>query len=77
MYSLDKTFNELLEKIRDPDTLNPAKSDPIFYFAYPPELMLDLKKRLPRWSAKIREAGFEVRRISMADLIWSTVDESS
>lgn len=76
MHSLDKTLIELIEKIRAPDTLNPAKSDPIFYFAYPPELMLDLKKRLPRWSAKIREAGFEVRRISMADLLWSTVDES-
>jgi len=76
MHSLDKTFIELIEKIRDPGTLNPAKSDPIFYFAYRPELMLDLKKRLSRWSAKIREAGFEVRRISMADLLWSTVDES-
>ncbi len=33
MYSLDKAFNELIDKMRDPDALNPAKSDPIFYFA--------------------------------------------
>jgi hypothetical protein len=65
MYSLDNAFNELIDKIRDPDALNPAKSDPVFYFAYPPELMLDLKKRLPRWTSRIREAGFEVRRVSM------------
>lgn len=76
MYSLDNAFNELIDKIRDPDALNPAKSDPIFYFAYPPELMLDLKKRLPRWTSRIREAGFEVRRISMAELLWEIVDGS-
>ena len=76
MYSLDNAFNELIEKIRDPDALNPAKSDPVFYFAYPPELMLDLKKRLPRWMTGIRDAGFEVRRVSMADILWDIVDKS-
>jgi hypothetical protein len=74
MYSLDNAFNELLDKVREPDTLNPAKSDPVFYFAYPPELMLDLKKHLPRWTSRLREAGFEVRRVSMADVMWSLVD---
>ena len=76
MYSLDNAFIELTEKLRQPDALNPAKSDPIFYFAYPPELMLDLKKRLPRWTVKIREAGFDVRRVSLADILWDTVDKS-
>ena len=76
MYSLDSAFNELLDRIRDPDALNPAKSAPIIYFAYPPELMLDLKKHLPRWAAKIREAGFEVRRLSLADVLWDTIDRS-
>ena len=76
MYSLDNAFNELLDKIRDPEALNQAKSDPVFYFAYPPELMLDLKKHLPRWTSKIKEAGFEVRRVSLADILWDTVDKS-
>lgn len=76
MSSLDNAFNELLDKIRDPDALNPAKSDPVFYFAYPPESMLDLKQHLPRWTYKIREAGFEVRRVSLADILWDTVDKS-
>ena len=76
MYSLDNAFNELIDKIRDPDALNPAKSDPVFYFAYPPELMLDLKKRIPRWMSRIRAAEFEVRRISLAEILWNTVDES-
>ena len=76
MYSLDNAFNELLDKIHDPDALNPARSDPVFYFTYPPELMLDLKKHLPRWTSRIREAGFEVRRVSLADILWETIDKS-
>jgi len=76
MYSLDNAFNELIDKIRDPDALNPAKSDPVFYFAYPPELMLDLKKHLPRWISRLREADFDVRRVSLADILWDMVDKS-
>lgn len=76
MYSLDNTLNELLQKIREPDSLNPAKSDPVFYFAYPPEMMLDLKKRLPRWISKMRDAGFNVLRVSMAEVMWELVDAS-
>ena len=76
MYSLDNAFNELVDKISDSDALNPAKSDPVFYFAYPPELMLDLKKHLPRWTSRLRAAGFNVRRVSLADILWEMVDKS-
>jgi hypothetical protein len=43
MSSLDEFFDELLVTLREPDALNPAKSDPILYFVYPPAFMLDLK----------------------------------
>jgi len=77
MYSLDNAFNELLDKIRDQDALNPAKSAPVFYFRYPPEMMLTVKKHLPRLTSRVKqEAGQEVRRISLADLIWEIVDKS-
>lgn len=76
MPSLDEAFKELIDKIRDPDALNPARSAPVYYFCYRPEQMLDLKKRLPRWMSKIREAGFDVRRVSLADIIWDIVDQS-
>ena len=63
MYSLDNAFNELLDKIRDPDALNPAKSAPVFYFRYSPELMLIVKKHLPRLISRVKkETGFEDRK---------------
>lgn len=76
MYSLDSAFGELIGKIRDPDVLNAARSDPVYYFAYPPRLMLDLKKCLPRWTARLRDAGFEVLRLSLSEMLWNAVDES-
>jgi len=38
--------------------------------------MLDLKKRLSRWISKIREAGFDVRRVSLSEIFWSVVENS-
>lgn len=76
MYSLDNAFSELIARIQDPDSLNPAKSDPVFYLAYPPELMLQVKRNLPRLISKLREAGFEARRVSLADILWDAVDKS-
>ena len=76
MYSLDSAFSELIGKILEPDALNPAKSDPVYYFAYPPQLMLDLKKRFPRWTSRLRDAGFGVLRLSLSDTLWSAVDDS-
>ena len=76
MYSLDKAFNELIDKIRDPDALNPAKSAPVFYFRYPTDCMLALKKNFPRLTARMKEAGFEVCRVSLADIMWDIVDKA-
>ncbi len=77
MYSQDDAFNELLDKIRDPDGLNPAKSAPIFYFHYPPEMMLTVKKHLSRLISRVKqETGHEVRRVSLADIVWEIVDKS-
>jgi hypothetical protein len=76
MSSLDELFEELLVRVREPDALNPAKSDPILYFVYPPAFMLDLKQRLSRWAARLRQEGFEVVRISLSEMIWQIIDES-
>jgi hypothetical protein len=34
MSSLDELFEELVVRLREPDALNPAKSDPILYFVF-------------------------------------------
>ena len=76
MISLDERFKDLRDQLGQPATLNPAKSDPIFYFVYPVSQMLDLKRRIPIWSAQLRNEGFDVHRISLSELLWQLVDES-
>jgi hypothetical protein len=73
---LDGLFNDLLDRIRAPAALNPAKSDPVFHFVYPPESMLELKRRLPLWTSKAVKAGFKVHRVSLANILWDVVDKS-
>jgi hypothetical protein len=76
MYSLESQFDELLAKLKEPGFLNPAQSDPVYYFVYPPEKILEVKKAIPRWSAKFGLAGFQVKRISLSEILWRTVDQS-
>ena len=76
MVPLDERFNELRTQLGQPATLNPAKSDPIFYFVYPAAQMLELKRRIPIWTAQLRNDGFEVLRVSLSKLLWELVDAS-
>lgn len=36
MPSLDETYDALMQHLRHPESLNPAKSDPFFYFVHDP-----------------------------------------
>lgn len=76
MISLDERFQELQARLGQPATLNPAKSDPIFYFVYPVAQMLELKRRIPLWTVQLRNEGFDVVRISFAELLWQLIDRS-
>ena len=74
--ALESTFQELRARLSQPATLNPAQSDPIFYFVYPPEHMLTVKRRLPAWMGTLRNDGLQPERVSLADLVREIIDAS-
>jgi hypothetical protein len=76
MLSLDDRFRELRHQLGQPATLNPAKSDPLFYFVYGVTQMLEVKRRIPIWTTQLRSEGFDVIRISFSELLWTLIDES-
>jgi Domain of unknown function (DUF1788) len=76
MPSLDETFEELTEKLREPAALNPAMSDPFFYFVHDPAQTLEVKRNLPRWSATLERHGWKVERLSLARILWQVVEAS-
>jgi Domain of unknown function (DUF1788) len=76
MSSLDSTFDSLRGQLKRPDALNPAKSDPLFYFVHAPSDTLEIRTRLPRWTAMLREDGREVDVVSLSALFWELIDAS-
>ena len=76
MSLLENQFNELLALLTQLGSLNPAVSDPVYYYVYPPERILEVKKAVPRWKTRLEQAGFTVKRISLPKLMWQTVEES-
>jgi len=76
MSSLYRAFEELIDRIHEPGALNPAKSDPVFYFVYPPDQALAAKRALLRWTSKLRTAGYQVVRVSLSKLMWELIEAS-
>lgn len=76
MPSLDKTFEELSQQLSHPELLNPARSDPFFYFVHSSEETVLLKQKISVWSAALANQGWTVKKMSLAKLIWDLVAAS-
>ncbi len=74
---LNADFEKLRQRLGDPDALNPAHSDPIFYFVYSPSQVLTMRKLLPGWIACLRnENGLAVETLSLSEVMWQLIDAS-
>lgn len=69
MSSLTDNFNELLERIRYGREVGHASFEPVYYLVFPPREILEVKRMLPAWTAKLQNAGWEVQRFSMAEAV--------
>ncbi len=66
MSSLKDDFNELLERIRHGREIGHASFEPIFYLVFQPSKILEVKRHLPAWSARLTNEGWEVHHFSIA-----------
>lgn len=69
MSSLKANFNELVERIRHGRDFAQASFEPIYYLVFPPSEILEVKRSLPAWTAKLRNEGWDVHRFSIAEQI--------
>ncbi|HVC35064.1 MAG TPA: BREX protein BrxB domain-containing protein [Chloroflexota bacterium] len=76
MPSLDDDFQQLASRLVEPASLSASRSDPFYYFVYAPEQAFEVKRSLPVWTAKLRDLGLTVERVSFSDLLWELVDAS-
>lgn len=73
---LDDTFSHLEARLLEGAGLSASRSDPFFYFVFPPEQAIEVKRRLLPWTARLRNAEIEVERLSLSDLMWQLIDEA-
>ena len=66
MSSLKADFDEILERIRQGRDLGHASCEPIYYLVFPPRQILEVKRSLPAWTAKLRNGGWNVHGFSVA-----------
>jgi len=66
MPSLKDNFNELVERVKAGRELGHASFEPIYYLIFHPKEILDVKRSMPAWIAKLRNDGWDVHKFSMA-----------
>ncbi|MEW6666848.1 MAG: BREX protein BrxB domain-containing protein [Thermodesulfobacteriota bacterium] len=69
MSSLKSSFSELMERIRQGRELGHASFEPIYYLVFSPSQILDVKRHMPAWTAKLKNDGWSVHFFPMADHI--------
>ena len=69
MPSLDKSFKELLFQLKQGRGLSHSGMDPVFYLVFRPEEMLDVKRLLKSWMAKLKHDDWNVHVFSMVDAV--------
>lgn len=69
MSSLKSDFTELIERMRHGRDFTQASFEPIYYLVFHPRQVLEVKRSLPAWTAKLRNDGWDVHRFSIAEHI--------
>ena len=74
MPSLENNFNELIERVRAGRELGHASYEPIYYLVFSPKEILDVKRRLPAWTARLRNDGWDVNVFSISQAIKESLE---
>lgn len=69
MSSLNADFKELLERIRHGRKLGHAGFEPIYYLVFTPSKILNVKRQMPAWTAKLKNDGWSVHTFSISENI--------
>lgn len=76
MPSLDDEFKQLAARLKEPASLSASRSDPFYYFAYHPEKSMEVRRKLPVWTAQLRNDGLQVTVVSFSEILWELIDAS-
>lgn len=64
-----ESFEELRQRLRQGRGLNDTGDDPVFYLIFHPKYILEVKRLMKEWKAKMNNDGWSVETLSMAHTI--------
>jgi hypothetical protein len=76
MSLLKDDFNELMERIKTGREFGHASFEPIFYLVFTPNQILNVKRQMPAWIARLRNDGWDVHVFSMAEAVVEIFDNA-
>ena len=76
MSLLKNDFNELVERIKAGREFGHASFEPIYYLVFPPSAILEVKRQMPAWEAKLKNDGWNVSTFSVAEEIQAILDSA-
>jgi hypothetical protein len=74
--SLNDDFTELLRRIRYGRELGHASFEPIYYLIFDPRQILEVKRQLPAWTARLRNDGWDVATFSITENIIAILQDA-
>jgi hypothetical protein len=69
MVSLRDNFDQLFQRLRYGRGISNTGDDPVYYLVFPPHEMLEVKRQLKEWEAKLKIQGWTLETFSMAEAI--------
>ncbi|MCU9849317.1 DUF1788 domain-containing protein [Defluviimonas sp. WL0024] len=69
MPSLTADFDELIRRIGAGREFSHASFEPIYYLVFNPREILEVKRQMPAWCARLKNKGWHVEKFSIADEI--------
>ncbi|MDG4901394.1 MULTISPECIES: BREX protein BrxB domain-containing protein [unclassified Mesorhizobium] len=67
MPSLTADFDELMRRVQGGREFSHASFEPIYYLVFHPRDMLEVKRQMPAWIARLKNAGWRVETFSVAE----------
>jgi len=69
MASLRDNFDQLFQRLRQGRGISNTGDDPVYYLVFPPHEMLEVKRQIKEWEAKLKIQGWTMETFSMAEAI--------
>jgi len=76
MRSLQEKFDELRQRIAHGRETGYASDEPIYYLIFPPSEILEVKRAMLAWEARLRNDGWIPSRFSMYDTVNVALQQS-